>query len=124
VCGVPIAISREAFSQQRAAATPETLLKGKYICMKRCWFCHGLEGKGDGPVADYLNPRPRDFTSGMYKVRTTKDAEAPLDDDLFRTVTKGMAGTAMQGFEGVLNQGELWQGIFFIQAFHKERFAF
>ncbi len=118
-----LAISGQVFSQQRPAATPEALLKGKEIYMNRCWFCHGLEGKGDGPVADYLNPRPRDFTSGMYKLRTTKDAEAPLDDDLFRTVTKGMPGTAMQGFEGVLNQGELWQVISFIKAFDKERFT-
>jgi len=118
-----LSIGGEALSQKKPAATPEALLKGKEIYMKRCWFCHGLDGKGDGPVADYLNPRPRDFTSGMYKVRTTKDAEAPLDDDLFRTVTKGMAGTAMQGFEGVLNQGELWQVIYFIKAFDKERFA-
>ena len=118
-----LGISGEAFAQQRPEATAETVAKGKEIYVKRCWFCHGLEGKGDGPVADYLNPRPRDFTSGMYKLRITKDAEAPLDDDLFRTVTKGMPGTAMQGFQGVLSEGERWQVIYFIKSFDKERFA-
>jgi DMSO reductase family type II enzyme heme b subunit len=116
-------VSGEAFAQQKPAATPEALLKGKEIYMERCWFCHGLEGKGDGPVADYLNPRPRDFTSGMYKIRTTKDGEAPLDEDLFRTVARGMPATAMQGFEAVLNEVERWQVIYFIKSFDKERFA-
>ncbi len=118
-----LGMSGEAFAQQKPAATPEAVVKGKEIYMKRCWFCHGAEGKGDGPVADYLNPRPRDFTSGMYKLRTTKDAEAPLDEDLFRTVAKGMIGTAMQGFQGVLNEEERWQVIYFIKGFDKERFA-
>jgi high-affinity iron transporter len=26
-----------------------------------CGTCHGLEGRGDGPVAKTLNPPPRDF---------------------------------------------------------------
>ena len=113
----------EPFAQQRAVPAAEAVAKGKEIYLKKCWFCHGQEGKGDGPVADYLNPRPRDFTSGMYKLRITKDAEAPLDDDLFRTVTKGMPGTGMQGFEGILSEGERWQVIYFIKSFDKERFA-
>ncbi|MBI2089693.1 MAG: c-type cytochrome [Deltaproteobacteria bacterium] len=116
-------MSVAAFGQQKPQATAEAVSKGKEIYMKRCWFCHGLDGKGDGPVADYLNPRPRDFTSGMYKLRTTKDAEAPLDEDLFRTVTRGMPGTAMQGFEGVLRERERWQVIDYIKTFDKERFA-
>ena len=26
-----------------------------------CGVCHGAEGRGDGPVAKNLNPKPRDF---------------------------------------------------------------
>jgi high-affinity iron transporter len=26
-----------------------------------CGTCHGRDGRGDGPVAVYLDPRPRDF---------------------------------------------------------------
>lgn len=102
---------------------PEAITKGKAIYMKRCWFCHGLEGKGDGPVADYLNPRPRNFASGIYKLRTTQSGEAPLDEDLFRTLTKGIPGTAMEvGFAGILTEEERRQVIAFIKTFAADRF--
>lgn len=118
-----LGIRGEVFPRQKPVETPEAVAKGKEIYMKRCWFCHGLDGKGDGPVADYLDPRPRDFTSGMYKLRTTKDAEAPTDEDLFRTLTSGMAGTAMESFDRVLSQEERWHVISFIKTFDKERFS-
>ncbi|MFQ5882215.1 MAG: c-type cytochrome, partial [Candidatus Methylomirabilales bacterium] len=111
-----------AFAQQKPPETPENVAKGKEIYMKRCWFCHGLEGDGNGPVADYLNPRPRDFTAGAYKLRTTQSGEAPLDEDLFRTITKGIPGTAMQGFQDVLAEAERWQVIYFIKAFAADLF--
>jgi DMSO reductase family type II enzyme heme b subunit len=101
---------------------PETIARGQAIYMRRCSFCHGVEGKGDGPVADYLNPRPRDFTTGVYKLRTTKSGEAPLDEDLFRTITRGLPGTAMQGFEGVLTEVERRQVIAFIKTFAPDQF--
>ena len=44
--------------------TPEAVEGGKKIYFKRCSFCHGLEGKGDGPVSEQILPRPRDFTTG------------------------------------------------------------
>ncbi len=118
-----LALVGVALAQQKPPETPEAVAKGKEIYMKRCWFCHGLEGKGDGPVGDYLNPRPRDFTAGVYKLRSTKSGEAPLDEDLFQTITKGIPGTGMQGFEGVLRGEERWQLIYFLKTFEKERFA-
>jgi DMSO reductase family type II enzyme heme b subunit len=110
----------ESFAQEQP--TPEFVARGKEIYQKRCWFCHGLEGAGDGPVADYLNPRPRNFTAGIYKLRTTKSGEAPLDEDLFRTITTGIPGTAMQGFEGVLTEAERRQVVTFIKTFAPDSF--
>lgn len=118
-----LALAGVAFAEQKPPETPEAIAKGKGIYMKRCWFCHGREGDGKGPVADYLNPSPRDFTVGVYKLRSTKSGEAPLDEDLFQTIAKGIPGTGMQGFEGVLTAEERWQVIYFIKTFEKERFA-
>jgi mono/diheme cytochrome c family protein len=81
------------FAWAKPPETPENIAKGKEIYMKRCWFCHGREGDGNGPVADYLHPRPRDFTIASYKFRTTQSGEVPLDEDLFRTITNGVQGT-------------------------------
>lgn len=113
-------MGRMAFAQEKPAS--EIIARGKAIYIKRCWFCHGLEGRGDGPVADYLSPRPRNFTAGVYKLRTAKSGEAPLDEDLFRTITSGIPGTGMQGFESVLTEGERRQVIAFIKAFTPDRF--
>jgi DMSO reductase family type II enzyme heme b subunit len=113
-------IVTETFAQDKSV--PEAIARGKEIYLKRCWFCHGPEGEGDGSVADYLNPRPRNFTTGVYKLRTTQSGEAPLDDDLFRTITKGIPGTAMQGFENVLTKEERQQVIAFLKTFAPDNF--
>src|SRR5262245_26855270 len=44
---------------------------GAKIYADRCVLCHGPEGKGDGPAAAGLNPKPRNHTDGTYmKSRT------------------------------------------------------
>jgi mono/diheme cytochrome c family protein len=68
---------------------------GRAIYETRCAPCHGKDGKGDGPTAMLLNPRPRDFTMGMFEYRSTESGSLPTDEDLKRTITKGLPGTAM-----------------------------
>ncbi|MFQ6017424.1 MAG: c-type cytochrome [Kiloniellaceae bacterium] len=66
----------------------------------RCAQCHGAEGEGDGPAADRLYPRPRDFTLGVFKYKTTDaDSEFPSDDDLRKTIREGLPGTSMPAWE-------------------------
>ena len=40
--------------------------KGKAIYLTTCAPCHGKEGKGDGPAAANLTPKPRDHSKGEY----------------------------------------------------------
>ena len=80
---------------------------GKAIYTERCAFCHGVDGDGNGPVAQYLNPRPRDFTSGQFKFRTTASGEIPLRSDLLDIVRTGVIGTAMPRWEGTLTDAEI-----------------
>ncbi|MBQ62573.1 MAG: hypothetical protein CMQ19_10930 [Gammaproteobacteria bacterium] len=96
--------------------------QGQKIYIQRCSFCHGLLGDGNGPAADYLDPRPRDFTLGIYKFRTTESGELPTDSDLFRTVSRGLSGTAMQAFDNKLiknglTEHERWSVIAYIKTF-------
>src|SRR6266542_3528022 len=49
---------------------------------RHCAFCHGSEGRGDGPVAGRLPTPPADFTSGNFKLRSTPSGAMPTDDDL------------------------------------------
>ena len=79
-----------------AAAKPGTAEKGKEIYDKRCTWCHGAEGDGAGASKDLLNPPPRDFTSGNYKIKSSAFEDmVPSDDDVFRMIRDGMPGTAM-----------------------------
>ena len=99
--------------QLESAERPE---RGEAVYVKRCQACHGERGDGQGPVAPFLDPRPRDFTTGVYKLRTTGSGEPPTDDDLFRTVTRGMPGTAMPAWAR-LSAGERRVVIGYIKRF-------
>ncbi|OGL15109.1 MAG: hypothetical protein A3F92_16760 [Candidatus Rokubacteria bacterium RIFCSPLOWO2_12_FULL_71_22] len=103
-------------AQAPPSEAPEAVERGKRIYVKRCLACHGEKGDGLGPVAPYLNPRPRDFTLGAFKFRTTGSGEPPTDEDLFRVVTRGIPGTAMSGWT-TLASDERWQVIAYLKTF-------
>lgn len=85
---------------------------------KRCSQCHGAEGEGDGPAADYMYPRPRDFSMALFKYKTTDaDSEFPSDDDFRKTIRDGLAGTAMPGWGSILSDAEIDALIFKIKQF-------
>jgi len=68
----------------------EILSAGKNVYLQSCAVCHGISGKGDGVVAGNLEVKPRNFTDGKFKVRSTKSGQVPLDEDLYRTLGRGM----------------------------------
>jgi len=102
--------------------SPEAKDAGKQIYMKRCMPCHGVNGDGNGPAADTLNPRPRDFTRGLFKLRTTAWQDAPSEADHFRTVSRGIPGTAMPAFARILSEQERWQVTYFERTFFASKF--
>lgn len=115
----------DTHNKAKLTNTPEAIEKGKVIYYKRCSFCHGLTGDGDGSAARQLTPRPRDFTKGLYKFRTTNSGELPTDEDLFRVISRGLPGTAMQTFDSDkiksgLSEEERWQVIYYIKTFYKD----
>ncbi len=71
----------------------------KALYDKKCSQCHGVGGDGKGPAAEFVMPRPRDFTRGTYKFRTTPSGQLPSDDDLFRSITNGVPGTSMPAWD-------------------------
>ncbi len=46
-------------------------------------------------AADFVFPKPRDFTKGMFKFDSTSSGEPPLDSDIIRTIRDGNPGTSM-----------------------------
>src|SRR5437870_3131146 len=89
----------------RSLAAQDTTA-GKRVYVKWCAGCHGDAGAGDGAAAAYMLPRPRNFTSGLYKIRTTASGQLPTDADLERAIDEGLPGSAMPGWKGRLSQAE------------------
>ena len=85
--------------QPKAAETNESLAKGKSLYQEHCANCHGIGGDGKGPLAADLSTKPQNFTKGEYKFRSTMSGELPTDEDLFRTISVGIPGTAMENYQ-------------------------
>jgi mono/diheme cytochrome c family protein len=68
---------------------------GKELYARNCAQCHGDKGDGNGVAAPHLQPRPRDFTSGKFKIRTTPSGKLPTDADLHHIIRVGMPYTSM-----------------------------
>ena len=62
---------------------------GKAVYEVNCSSCHGMAGKGDGPISAALNPRPRDFSKGEFKIDANKSGSAGEDEDLKLVIKKG-----------------------------------
>jgi mono/diheme cytochrome c family protein len=80
---------------------------GKRVYAQRCAVCHGPDGRGNGPAAPSMFPRPRDFSSAIFKYKSTAAGEPPTDEDLLRTVRDGLSSSAMPDFAGLLSDEEL-----------------
>ena len=93
---------------------------GKVVYERKCAGCHGDKGDGKGPAAELLAPKPRDFTAGLYKIRTTAN-KTPTDQDLFRVITEGMPGTSMPPW-AVLPEKDRWNLVAYVKTFAADKF--
>jgi mono/diheme cytochrome c family protein len=85
----------------RAAERPLSDLDakaGKTLYVQECSGCHGERADGAGPAAAFLDPRPRDFTKRVFKLRTTPSGQPPTTADVLRTIERGIPGTGMPSF--------------------------
>jgi cytochrome c oxidase cbb3-type subunit 2 len=93
-------------------------VRGKEIFTKACAACHGPEAKGDGPAPKRLDfpSLPADLTQPdqWIKIRTTSMESVPSDEDLFRTITRGVPGTAMWSFRN-LPENDRWALIAYLK---------
>ena len=100
---------------QVASAEQSPALSEK-IYRENCAACHGEKGDGKGPEADRLKTKPRDFTSGKYKFQSTPSGSLPLDEDIFRTVSRGVRTTSMLA-QLHLSENERWAVTDYLKSF-------
>ena len=84
-----------------------TELTGKEIYLFRCAVCHGKDGTGEGQIADFVYPRPHDFSMGSFKYKTSPGQLPARDEDLFKTIKYGLNGTAMPAWGSLLSDTQI-----------------
>jgi mono/diheme cytochrome c family protein len=89
---------------------------GKNLYLKNCAQCHGEKGDGEGYATPHLYPRPRDFTSGRFKVRTTPSGALPTHQDLVNIIRRGMPYSSMPAWPN-LSEQEVTNLAYFLTTF-------
>ncbi len=104
---------REPVLEKDPSTGKSSPIAGGYAVYRRnCLHCHGVTGAGDGPTAEFLYPKPRDYRLGIYKFTSTNPVDAkPTRADLRKTILYGLHGTSMPGFEANLSASEIEQVI-------------
>lgn len=87
------------FARNPTPDTPETIAAGRGLYERNCAICHGIGGRGDGPAALTLNPRPFDLI-----IHVPQHAQG----EIHYWITQGIGGTSMPGWPQ-LTDTERWQ---------------
>lgn len=105
ICGLNL------FSQDQGSVD-----RGERVYKNICSSCHGALGNGNGPVASGISTKPRDFTKGIFKFRSTESGKLPTDQDLYKTISRGIKSTAMPAFNG-LSETDRWSVVKYVKTF-------
>ncbi|MFA0811230.1 cytochrome c/FTR1 family iron permease [Microbulbifer epialgicus] len=92
-----------------ALALPRALLsldESRALYQAQCIACHGVEGKGDGPLAAQLEPAPTNF-------HERERAENRSLLGLYDAISNGIDGTSMTAFHN-LNEHQRWSLAFYV----------
>ncbi|MFQ5853037.1 MAG: c-type cytochrome, partial [Candidatus Binatia bacterium] len=90
------------FSHTRA-----TIAAGKKIYKQNCIACHGSKGRGKGPAAIALEPKPPRFKD--------RNVASQADGAFFWKISTGRA--PMPSWGKTLSQEEIWQVIHYLHTF-------
>lgn len=85
-CGKSDAPSGASGTTPLPTAVPAAavVLDAKSVFNERCSPCHGTSGKGDGPAAASLTPKPRNYTDKTWQTSVT-------DEQIKKTIVYGGA---------------------------------
>ena len=109
VAGLANALRWEVIAAYGIAVAPRRvpdLALGAARYATLCAGCHGAQGRGDGPAAKGMSPRPADF----HDARRMRQRSAY---GLYSTISLGVSGTAMPAF-AQLPEAERWALAFYV----------
>jgi mono/diheme cytochrome c family protein len=91
---------------------PASIARARPIYELNCLPCHGPAGRGDGPAARSLNPRPADLTADHV--------EAHPDGQIFTWIRDGFPGSAMPAFGQQLTSDQIWDLVTYVRSFREQ----
>ena len=94
---------------------PANAPEGQSIFAQHCQVCHGPDGRGNGPAAPSLIPRPRDFALGQFKYKSTPSDQPPSDADLIEVVTNGLQASSMPYWKDILSEAEIREVVDYVK---------
>ncbi len=100
-----VAPAKAAKVKNPVTADSSSTALGKKVYTGKCLSCHGIQGKGDGPMFKVLKKKPGDLTSAEVKAET--------DGALFWKVTKGK--NPMPTFAKNLTDKERWNVVNYLR---------
>jgi mono/diheme cytochrome c family protein len=110
---VELVIGQNFLMAAAPKATPELLEKGKASYTTNCATCHGDKGDGNGVAGAMMNPKPRNFATDKFK-------KGDKPEQVFKTITDGLAGTSMVGFKH-LSDDERWALTHYVLSFRQKK---
>ena len=110
--GAQGASEAQAIVRNPIPPTSDSVAAGQVVYERYCQTCHGVNGRGDGPGGEGLEPPPADLA-----------VHVPLhgDADIFGFISNGIEGTSMVGLSDNLTDDEIWHVINFIRAQAEEQ---
>src|SRR5690606_19902098 len=106
--GQPTATGTTAATTTTTATATTKALSADTVYRQRCQVCHGVEGKGDGPGAAALNPKPRTLADAEWQKSVT-------DEQIEKVILQGGASigksSAMPGNPDLRNKPEVVSGL-------------
>ncbi len=94
----------ESVAPTEQVASTGQALKGKGLYTSYCIGCHGKRGDGISDGAKAMTIKPRDFTKGIFKFKSTPAGTLPTDADLLQTISRGLSGSMMPSFASFTEQ--------------------
>lgn len=114
-----VAASGSALGSEPSAAPAQAPASpGQVLYTMKCAPCHGDKGDGQGLASHLQYPRPRNFIKGSYRLRSTPSGQLPTDEDLVRTITRGIAGTSMPAWRTELTAEQIRAVVDVVKAFN------
>jgi mono/diheme cytochrome c family protein len=99
--------ARAAKKQNPIPSNDTTIAAGKKVFAGNCLACHGATGKGDGPAASAINPKPRDLSNLAIQSQT--------DGSIFWKITEGKK--PMPTFDKLISEDDRWNVINYVRTF-------